>query len=351
MRLIAIFVAFLLGGCETVGYYLQSAGGQLDLMARARPIPEVLDDPESAPFTQAQLRLVQRIRRFAVTQLDLPDNGSYRSYADVQREALVWSVVAAPALSLEPYQWCYPVIGCANYRGYFQSSDARVMANRLGHQGWDVAVEPVPAYSTLGWFADPLPSTVVDWPEPELAGLIFHELAHQKVYAADDSAFNESYATLVEQEGVGRWLKENGSVETIARWKRQRERKKAFAALVTNTRGELAKLYASDAEEHDKLSGKAKLFDALRHDYRELKKQWNGSSAYDRWFARDLNNAHLASFQTYAKWVPALRQLLHEAGGKMLVFHERCEALASLSLEQRQGALQRLQRRAYRLSE
>jgi len=351
VRLLAMLAALLLGGCETVRYYLQSAGGQLDLMARSRPIHELIDDPESAPSMQAQLQFVQRVRRFAVTHLDLPDNSSYRSYADVQREALVWSVVAAPALSLEPYQWCYPVIGCANYRGYFQLSDAQALANRMRQKGWDVAIEPVPAYSTLGWFADPLPSTVVAWPEPELAGLIFHELAHQRLYAVDDSAFNESYATVVEQEGVRRWLKENASAEVLARWHLQRERKKEFAALIADMRRELAIVYASDAEEHVKLLGKTRLFDRLRQEYRQLKKQWGGYTGFDRWVARDLNNAHLASFQTYSEWVPALRELLRETGEKWPAFHSRCEALAALDLEQRQHALHKLQTRAHKFSE
>jgi len=349
-RLLLLLTALSVGGCETVGYYLQSASGQLDLMARSRPIQQVLDDPESASSTQAQLQLVQRIRQFAVTQLDLPDNGSYQSYADVQREALVWSVVAAPVLSLEPHQWCYPIIGCANYRGYFLLSDAQEMAKRLRQQGWDVAVEPVPAYSTLGWFADPLPSTVIDWPEPELAGLIFHELAHQRLYAADDSAFNESYATVVEQAGVQRWLEENASSEQMARWTLHRARKDAFAALIANTRRESAMLYASDADEHVKLLEKTKLFERLRDEYRQLKKRWGGYAGFDRWFARDLNNAHLASFQTYSEWVPALRRLLLEAGDRMSVFHSRCETLASLGLDQRQEALQRLQTRGHSAS-
>jgi predicted aminopeptidase len=304
----------------------------------------LLDKPELPAATRDKLESVQRMRAFAVAQLGLPDNGSYRSYADVQREALVWSVIAAPVLSLEPRQWCYPVIGCASYRGYFAGQDAQDYANKLRAEGWDAAVERVPAYSTLGWFADPLPSTVIEWPEPQLAGLIFHELSHQRVYARDDSAFNESYASVVEEEGIRRWLAANQAQgPERERWRETRQRSKQFRALLQQARAELLSLYQSELSEQAKLLAKAERFAQLQVDYAQLKVQWGGFSGYDRWMSRELNNAHLAGMQTYAQWAPALRRLLADLQGDMRAFHARCEELAGLDMEQRRSALLQLQ--------
>jgi len=345
-RLLLMLVAMLLGGCESMGYYLQSAEGQLDLMNRSRAISEVLKDEQVPESTRERLRLVKRIRQFAVTHLALPENDSYRDYVDVGREAVVWSVVATPALSLEPYQWCYPVIGCASYRGYFSHADAQAYAQRLQAEGWDTAVERVPAYSTLGWFDDPLPSTVIDWPESDLAGLIFHELAHQRVYAADDSAFNESYASVVEKVGVRRWLLEASSEEALSSWRLKRRREREFGGLIGDLRRELEGLYQSDQRREVKLLAKDAGFERLRGRYQALKKRWGGYAGFDRWMGRELNNAHLASFQTYSQWVPALRQLLADSGGDLKVFHQRCRELAKLRVPQRRQALLGLQKRA-----
>jgi len=347
-RYLLLLASLWLGGCESLSYYAQSANGQLQLLNSARDIRELLADPEVADELKERLRRVQQIRQFAVEQLALPDNDSYQRYADVGREALVWSVIAAPRLQLQAHQWCYPVIGCASYRGYFDPHTAHAFAEGLDTEGWDAAVERVPAYSTLGWFDDPLPSTVIDWPEADLAGLVFHELAHQRLYARDDSAFNESYATVVEKEGVRRWLRwrqaqQPGAGGVLERWRLAEQRAEQFRALIGETRARLATLYAGEGPEQFKLGRKAQLFAQLQSDYSLLKQSWDGYSGYDRWMQRDLNNAHLMGLQTYTRWLPALRHLLHGLHGDMQAFHRECEALAEAPFDERQARLRQLQ--------
>ena len=344
--LLLLLAALLLGGCETLGYYAQSAGGQVDLLCRAQDIDSLLHDAHTDESLKARLREVQQMRRFAVGQLDLPDNRSYQRYADVEREALVWSVVAAPALQLSPRQWCYPVIGCASYRGYFSKAAAQAYAASLEDEGFDVAVEPVPAYSTLGWFSDPLPSTVIDWPSADLAGLIFHELAHQRVYARDDTAFNESYASLVEQLGVQRWLAAQDTRQSQARlqdWQRRETYTAQWLALLAETRARLAQVYQADLPPARKLAQKRAEFARLQRDYRALKASWGGYAGFDRWMQRELNNAHLASRQSYTRWLTALRRLLQQVDGDVAVFHRRSEQLAALSLDERARRLRALE--------
>jgi predicted aminopeptidase len=203
----ALFAAAgVLGGCETLGYYAQAVNGHAQLMHRARDIPDMLDDPSVSEEQRRKLRRVLDIRNFASSELSLPDNSSYRKFADLSGEAVVWALVATPEFSVDPLQWCYPVIGCAAYRGYFDRDDALAAGLRLGRQGRDWTAEPVPAYSTLGWFDDPLPGSVLGWETARLAGLVFHELAHQRLYLAGDSTFNESFASAIEHAGVQRWL-------------------------------------------------------------------------------------------------------------------------------------------------
>ena len=245
MRWPLLCVALLCGGCESLTYYAQSIRGQAEVVAATRPIPEVLGDPTTADGVRERLAEIPQVRAFAVAELGLVDSGSFEGYADLQREAMVWSLTAAPATSLVPREWCYPVIGCARYRGYFRRDAAERAAERLAIAGWDVAVEPAPAYSTLGWFDDPLPSTVIDWPLPTIVALLFHELAHETLYLRGDSTFNESYATLVEREGLRRWLASYGSPEQRREMARLAGLRQDFAALLDETRVELSALYAA----------------------------------------------------------------------------------------------------------
>ncbi|MCB1925364.1 MAG: aminopeptidase [Gammaproteobacteria bacterium] len=347
MRTVLVALSLLLlGGCSTVAYYTQTVTGQLGVMAATRPLDEVIDDPQTPPHIRQRLTQLARLRAFATDELGLPDNASYRGYAELQREAMVWSLVAAPRYDLQPRQWCYPVIGCASYRGYFDRADAQAHAARLADEGWDVAIEAVPAYSTLGWFDDPLPSTVIEWPLDAFAGLLFHELTHQRLYVAGDSDFNEAYATVVEREGVSRWLRVAGDDALRAAHAQRVLRQQQFLELVASTRSRLEALYVRDMADAQRAVDKAATFAALQDGYRRLRAGWSGYAGYDAWFDRALNNAHVAGIATYNRWEPALRELLSQHDGDFKAFHAACAALAKLPDEQRDRALKRLAEQA-----
>jgi predicted aminopeptidase len=341
-RALAVLLALALSGCGSVGYYAQSVQGQLGVMAASRPVEDVIDDPKTPESVRRQLQALPLLRQFAVDQLALPESGSYRLYADLKREALVWNVVAAPVDSLKPREWCYPVIGCAAYRGYFNQQAANDFAAGLAAEGWDTAVEPVPAYSTLGWFSDPLPSTVIDWSLPEIAGLLFHELAHEALYVRGDSAFNEAYATVVEKEGVRRWLQQAGSAEQRSDYQRRENRRLDFLRLLLRTRQRLSALYAEGAGADELVLRKRQILQLLRVEYADLKQAWGGYAGYDRWMGQSLNNAHLASINTYHALEPAFRFILRLVDGDMAAFHAACAEIAAALPAERKASMDSL---------
>jgi predicted aminopeptidase len=308
-------------------------------MLAARPIDTVLADASVDAQVAEHLRQLPAIRRFAVEELRLVDSRSYRKYVDLERDAVVWSVVATPADSLQPKQWCFPVVGCTSYRGYFSLDAAQAYAQSLADQGWDVSVDPVPAYSTLGWFDDPLPSTVIRWPLAEIAGLLFHELAHETLYVRDDSAFNEAYATLVEQEGIRRWLAAHGSETERFNHALRSRRRSDFLHLLGSTRRELEQLYASDLGAESLRRRKEEALTGLRHAYDLQKQAWGGYAGYDAWFERPLNNARFASIATYYELLSAFEALLRDVGGDMERFHTACRELAALREGERRARL------------
>jgi predicted aminopeptidase len=332
----------LSAGCSSLGYYAQAAYGQYDLLAQARPIDTWLADPAISVHLRSKLQTVQEIRRFAVEQLDLPDNGSYKNYAQLTRQFVVWNVVAAPALSLQAHTWCFPIAGCVDYRGYYHQQDAQEYGKALARQGYDVQVAGVPAYSTLGWFNDPVMSTFIDYPDGELARLIFHELAHQVLYVKGDSQFNESYATAVEELGLERWLQARHDAGLSETYRVFATRKQDFLALLLKYRRQLQGTYQSDASDAEKHQRKAQIFDALRAEYQQLKQGWGGFSGYDHWFAMPLSNAHLALVGTYHDRVPAFRALFLQSRS-FADFFARVKTLASLDKPQRDAALDCLQ--------
>ncbi len=340
--ILSILLALSLGACSTVSYYAQAVRGQLDVVAASRPVDAVLADDTVTREVRSRLERLAELRRFAVEELHLADTGSYRDYAVLDREAMVWSVVAAPWDSLEPRQWCYPVIGCASYRGYFDRSAADVYARDLAAGGWDVAVESVPAYSTLGWFDDPLPSTVIHWPLADIAALLFHERAHETLYISGDSAFNEAYATLIEREGVRRWLDRYGSEQARRARLLHEQRRADFLRLLDNARTQLQALYASGSGRDQLADRKQAIILELQQRYVQQKAEWGGYTGYDRWFGRPLNNAHFASVSTYNALLPALELLLQRSAGDLLRFHTACRALARLPLAERHARLQAL---------
>lgn len=336
----------LLSGCASSdagpGYYWQSVAGHLKLMGAARPVQEWIDDPATPATLQRRLETAQRIRRFAVTELGLPDNASYQRYADLHRKAAVYNVVAAPALSLELQRWCFPVTGCVGYRGYFDEADAKAFAAGLGG-GLDVAVYPVPAYSTLGWMnwagGDPLLSTFIGYPEGELARMVFHELAHQVVYAAGDTVFNESFATAVERIGGARWLAQQGEDAARLSYTAFDTRRQAFRTLARDTRERLQSMYSdSSLADADKLSRKAEILDQFRQRYAALRESWGGYRGYDAWVAQ-ANNASFGAQAAYDQWVPAFERLFEQEGQDFRRFYDAVRRLADLPASERQAAM------------
>lgn len=303
-------VAVLAGGCAQVGYFAQAAQGQYSLLSDARPVDDWLSDPAIDGALKNRLARAKEIRQFAVRELGLPDNASYKNYTDVKRSFVLWNVVATPELSMAPQQWCFPIAGCVSYRGYYSKQDAQAFAAELRGAGNDVQVAGVPAYSTLGWFNDPLISTFIRYPDGELARLIFHELAHQVVYVAGDSQFNESFATAVEEAGVQRWLAKHGDQKMRISYAEFEGRKGDFLTLLLKHRKTLDANYLGDAPADRKRSQKALIFARLKEDYALLKTSWGGYTGYDRWFAEPLTNAHLTSVATYHDLVPGFRALL-----------------------------------------
>ena len=340
LLLIPSLLAFaLLGGCAQVEYAWQGVRGQLELWRLARPIPEVLAASETAPPLRTRLVRVLEMREFAARELALPDNGSYRSYADLGRPYVVWNVIATPELSLEPEQWCFPVAGCVAYHGYFDRAEALAEAQRLRGRGLDVHVGGVPAYSTLGWFDDPVLNTFVQAPEVEVARLIFHELAHQVVYLPGDTMFNESFATAVEEEGIARWLAGHAAPGERETWERVQGVRSGFRALVGGYRAEFAALYASAASPPDKRAGKARILAAMAVDYGAFKARWGGYRGYDAWFAQGPNNASLAAVGLYSELVPAFRGLFARVDGDFPAFYAEVRRLAQMPREARETAL------------
>jgi predicted aminopeptidase len=324
-------IASLSGGC----YLLQSAQGQLAVMSKRESIDRVINMPSTPAKLRAQLKSVRAIRDFASHELGLPDNGSYRKYADIGRPYVVWNVVAAPEFSVDPKKWCFPIVGCVAYRGYFVEQRARRFAAGLRAQGFDAAVGGVAAYSTLGHFDDPILSTMVSWNDVELASIIFHELTHQLLYVRNDAAFNEALATTVEEEGVRRWLTQQGREKDLADHLLEQERYLEVIALMNDTRAQLRALYASGLPPPLMRERKRETFETLRDSYAGLRTQWGGHAPFDAWFAHDINNAHLASIATYFACVPGFERELKAAGGNLAAFYRRVRELAKLDQPQR----------------
>jgi predicted aminopeptidase len=327
---------------ESTGYYWQGAAGQLDILARAQPIDAVIAQGDDAALA-ARLARVKAIRAYASGELGLPDNRSFTRYSDLGRPYVVWNVFAALPLSLSARQWCFPVAGCVSYRGYFDEADARAEAARLAAEGQDVYVSGVPAYSTLGYFDDPILSTFVRWPETELARLMFHELAHQVVYVKDDSVFNESFAVAVEEAGLKRWLAAEGNPQLDAQFARAERQRIIFRDLVRATREHLQAVYAGGASDADKLAEKQAAFAAMKAAYEQRRGDNAGMAGYDRWFAgygnQGPNNASLSSVALYTAQVPAFRALLAQEGDSLPRFYARVKEVAALPKVERNDVL------------
>ena len=334
----------LASGCSSLGYYAQSIDGHVKLLNAARPVPDWVADPQTPDALRQRLELSQQMRDFAVNELALPDNASYRRYADLHRNAAVWNVVAAPELGLTLKTWCFPVVGCVGYRGYFDRAEAEALAVQLRAEGLEANVYGVPAYSTLGrlpgaFFADPLLSTFINYPEVELARLIFHELSHQVAYASGDTMFNESFATAVERVGSKRWMAERAGPAAVAEYMAFDARRQDFRALTTRTREALEALYASPASDADKRAGKAALMQRMQAEYIALRDgPWQGYAGYDAWFAR-ANNASFGVLAAYTEWVPQFERLFDRERRDLARFYAEVKRLASLPKDERHATL------------
>jgi predicted aminopeptidase len=324
----------LVGGCSGVGYYWQSVSGQLDMWGRQRPVAEVIGDPATDETLRPKLARVEKIRDFASRELMLPDNASYRSYADLERPFAVWNVFAAPEFSVSPVQWCFPVAGCVAYRGYFDRAAAERFSAGLAAQGNDVYVGGVPAYSTLGYFADPLLNTFMHFPDVEIARLLFHELAHQVAYAPDDTVFNESFAVAVETEGTKRWIASTGDQAALADFERRQRAREAFKQIVERCRRRLDALYRSGMAPDAMRTRKAEILEQMSREYRAFRDS-EGFAGYEHWFAQRPNNAQVASLVIYTQLVPAFQALLDREGGDLGRFYAAVKDLAALPKAQR----------------
>lgn len=333
------FFLLLLSACSNVKYCVQCVTGHLEVMSLRRPIAEVLNDSTIPETERAQLARVLEIREFAVKELHLPDNDSYRLYADIARPYVVWNIVAAPEFSLSPKQWCYPVVGCIAYQGYYDVDEAKEKAAELAGQGYDVDVYGVKAYSTLKWFDDPVLNTFLNGTDSQLAGLIFHELAHQVVYVADDCAFNEAFAKTVEKDGLRWWLRANANEQEWQEYLDREESAREFLSVLSRAREKLTLLYSQPLPADEKRILKKEILEELAIELRTRQKQWANPTAVEKWLERGLNNARLMSIATYYDRVPAFQALLDSLGGDLQSFYLEVGLLAKLPAPERTARL------------
>ena len=338
-KLLIVILSLLLAGCASFGYYAQAVGGHLKVMGAARPIEEILQDPATDPALKKTLENIHVVREFASRELALPDNNSYRNYADLGRPFVVWNVFAAPEFSVEPEKWCMPLVGCVSYRGYYDRDEAERYAAILHKSGLDTYVGGVPAYSTLGYFDDPVLNTFLRLGDTETARTIFHELAHQLVFVEGDTAFNESFAATVEREGLRRWFARNGAPEQQKAFAEQQQRRELFVQLVGEYRDRLRALYAACQSREKIRPAKAEIVADMKRAYALLKISWGGDARYDKWFEQDLNNAKIASLSLYTQLAPAFEALLDNEGRDLPRFYRRVTELSQLPKAERLAAL------------
>jgi predicted aminopeptidase len=336
----AAILAF--SGCQDLHFYGQAVMGEMEIVGGEQPVAKLLADPGTPDWLKVKFEEVNEIRAFARDQLHLPANGAYVSYTELHRSNVVWNVNVAPRLSLDPKTWWYPVVGEASYRGYFHEASARRYARQWEKKGWDVYVDGVEAYSTLGWFNDPLLSSFIDEPESYLAELIFHELGHRRLFIQGDTDFNEAFATEVADEGVKRWFAASGKTNDYVHYQAQQKHDHQFVDMVLDARQQLDLVYKdahlTDAE---KLRRKAEVIARLRANYAVIKASWNGDTSYDRWFSEPINNAKLNTISAYYDLTPAFAALLREDGGDLEKFYGAVAALGKMPIAQRHEALRR----------
>ena len=360
LAIFTLAVLFGLSACESIGFYSQVVKGHSQIMLKREPIEQVVKRPTTERALREKLSLITSARAFAVDTLKLPDNGSYTQYVDTGRRYVVWNVVATEAFSIWPVEHCFPVAGCVSYRGYFKKAAAQAYANQLKAKGYDVTISGASAYSTLGWFSDPVLNTMLYRSDLGLAGLVFHELSHQQVYKAGDTAFNESFATTVELAGIKAWavaqqsaLKDSQDAlvlnqKNLAQYKAQKEKNAEVVQLILKYRNKIGQSYQKiDPRNIEQLAvAKEQGFAELREAYKKLRESGGGSPGYDQWFESPINNASLVLFGDYHGWVIAFDALLEQSGHDWTRFYESVEALAQLDKVSRRKKLEALQQAA-----
>jgi len=330
-----------LSGCESFRFYRQAVAGQYEILAHQTPVDKLIKDPATDPKLKAQLVLVLRLRDFAAKELKLPPDDSYLKYVDLHRPYVVWNVIVAPELSLEPKTFWFPIVGRVSYVGYFSEAGARRCASIWDKKGWDTYIGEVPAYSTLGWFHDPLLNTFIYEPEDDLADTIFHELTHRRLFVPGDTDFNEAFATMVAAEGVRRWFDATGDARSYAHYVNEERRLDDFLKLVAGTRAELQNVYNDPSlSKAIKLQRKAEIITQMRARYASVRDSWGLEKAgYDNWFAEPINNAKLDVVAAYFNLVPAFQAMFRSEGGDLEKFYAAVAQLAKLPLEKRHQAL------------
>jgi predicted aminopeptidase len=337
-----ILASVAMSGCSTVGYYSQAMAGQAEIMRKARPIAEAVRDDRVPDKTKRKLAVVQEARAFARDHLGLPAHRSYDRYTDLGRRHVSWVVFAAPEFSVEAKEWWYPVVGSLEYRGYFEESAARKEGALWQARGYDVYVGGVDAYSTLGWFHDPILNTSLRRPDTEIAELIFHELSHVKLFLPGDTDFNEAFATATAEEGVHRWLRARRDKGARAKYESALSKDREIVRLLLMTRGKLDRLYHDASLSLDeKRRRKAAVFQRMRTDYAIIRKRWRGDSRYDRAFAKPWNNARLNTVATYYDLVPGFQRLLRREGGDLEKFFAAVARMRAMTKEDRRELLRR----------
>ena len=325
--------------CRSLPYYDQAIDGQMEILGKQEPISELIEDPDTPAKLREKLIFIQEVRDFAAKELHLPVNDHYLSYVELNRPYVVWNVYAAPEFSLTPKTWCFPIVGCVAYRGYFSEQDAHRFGDSLQQEGYDVFITGAIAYSTLGWFDDPVLSTFANLSEPAIAALIFHELAHGLLYIKDDTAFNESFATAVEQEGFRRWRMAANDPKGHENWLSKRRRRQRFINLVSKYRAKLEVLYQNGLPMSKRRNQKATIFNQMKSEFIDLKSIHANLATYETWFKHPLNNAQLISVSTYHDWVPAFGEILSESGGDLKTFYRRCRQLSKKAPSERDRIL------------
>lgn len=352
IHLLLLAPTIFLSGCQSARYYTQAIHGQCQMWSRQHSIASLLKDADTPEPLKQRLRFVLAVREFAEKELRLPANGHYLRYADLGRRFAVWNVYAAPEFSLAPKSWWYPIVGSLDYRGYFSEKEARRYAARLEQQGFDVYVGGVSAYSTLGWFRDPVLNTFISDDDADLAELLFHELAHQRLFVPGDTDFNEAFATAVAEEGLRRWMEARRDPVAMKGYQAGFRRKEEFVRLIARARDKLKIIYESDSAQPQprqrgnealKRRAKRRVIEELRQDYARIKSAWGGHNEYDAWFKQDLNNAQLNTVDAYHHLVPAFRRLLREHGGDLEAFYEAAASLGKLKEQERRARLEKEQ--------